>query len=107
MKLDPAKMDRLITLQRRTVVQDVYGQEIETWTDLDTVWAQRLELRGSEVWQARQVVANIEAKYRVYWREGLTPVDRITADGRVYDVYSAIELGRREAIELTVGARAE
>jgi len=105
--LNPAKMDRQIVLQRRTVAQDAYGEEIETWSTLDTVWAQRVELKGSEQWQARQVIANIEAKYRIHWREGLTPVDRFTEDGRVFDVHSAIEMGRREAIELVCSARGE
>ena len=107
MILNPTKMDRRIILQRKTVTQDAYGEEIATWATLDTVWAQRLELKGAEQWQARQVIANIEAKYRIHWRSGLTPVDRMTEDGRIFDVYSAIELGHREAIELTVGARAE
>ena len=107
MMLNPAKMDRRIVLQRRTVAQDAYGEEIETWSTLDTVWAQRVELKGAEQWQAKQVIATIEAKYRIHWRAGLTPVDRMTEDGRVYEIYSAIEMGRREAIELIVGARAE
>jgi len=107
MVLNPLKMDRRITLQRRTATQDAYGEEIETWTDLDTVWAQRWELRGSEQWQARQVIANVDAKYRIHYRDGLTPVDRMTENGRVFDVHSCVELGRREALELVVSARAE
>jgi SPP1 family predicted phage head-tail adaptor len=107
MMLNPAKMDRRIILQRRTVAQDAYGEEIETWSTLDTVWAQRVELKGSEQWQARQVIANIDAKYRIHWRDGLTPVDRMTENGRVFDVHSCVEMGRREALELIVSARAE
>jgi SPP1 family predicted phage head-tail adaptor len=101
-------MDRLVTLQRATTTQNDYGEEIPTWTDLAKVWAERRELRGAERWQAQQTVAKVQVKYFIYYRAGLTPVDRLVdSDGRVYDIHAVLEIGRREGLELHVEARAE
>jgi SPP1 family predicted phage head-tail adaptor len=90
------------------MTQDSYGEEIKTWSDVATVWAERKELRGEERWAAQQTQAKIEAVYRIRWMAGLTPVHRlIDADGRVYDIQVALEIGRREGLELYVSARAE
>ena len=73
-----------------------------------TVWAERLELRGDERWNAQQVVASISAKYRIRYRDDVGPLDvLIDADGREYDISAALELGRKEGLELLVSARGE
>jgi len=101
-------MDRRVTLQRATITQNDYGEEISTWTDIATVWAERREIRGAERWQAQQAVATVEVKYIIYYRDGLTPVDRLMdIDGKIYDIHAALEIGRREGLELYCAARAE
>jgi SPP1 family predicted phage head-tail adaptor len=73
-----------------------------------TVWAERLELRGDERWSAQQVVASLSAKYRIRYRDDVGPLDvLIDADGREYDISAALELGRKEGLELLVSARGE
>ena len=72
------------------------------------VWAERRELKGAEKWAAQQVVANIVCKYRIRFRDDVGPLDMlIDAAGKEYDIQAAIELGRREGLELTVTARGE
>lgn len=100
-------LDRRITLQRRTVTQDIYGAEIETWTDIATVWAQRMELRGDERWQAMQSVAKTDIKYKIRYRADVGPLDRLTDGGRVFNIRAVLEIGRREGLELHAEARAE
>ena len=39
---------RRITIQKRTVTEDDYGNEVEEWADWKTVKAQRKELYGQE-----------------------------------------------------------
>ena len=101
------RLDRRITLQRKTVTQDEYGQEIETWTDLATVWAEKRDMKGSERWQAQQKVAEVETTWRIRWRDGITPLDRLLDGDQVYDVTGVAEIGRREGLEITASARAE
>jgi head-tail adaptor len=71
-------------------------------------WAQRLELRGDERWNAQQVVAKIACKYKIRYRSDITPMIRLVdAYDREYDIEAALELGRKEGLELLVSARAE
>lgn len=73
-----------------------------------TVWAERLELRGDERWNAMQVVASLSAKYRIRYRDDVGPLDvLIDSDSREYDISAALELGRKEGLELLVSARGE
>ena len=72
------------------------------------VWAERLELRGDERWNAQQVVASLSAKYRIRYRDDVGPLDvLIDADGREYDISAALELGRKDGLELLCSARGE
>jgi SPP1 family predicted phage head-tail adaptor len=101
-------MDRLVTLKEKVSTVNDFGEEIAEWQDVAQVWAERLELRGGERWNAQQVVANITCKYRIRWRDDVGPLDRLAdADGREYDIHAALELGRREGLELLVAARGE
>lgn len=101
------RLDRRITLQRRTLAENDYGEAIETWVDLATVWAEMLPVRGAERYAAQQTVAETEIKWRIRWRPNLTPIDRLTYDGRTYDVNGVLEIGRRIGLELYTKARAE
>jgi SPP1 family predicted phage head-tail adaptor len=103
--MDPGRRDRRITLQRREVVQDAYGQEVETWKDLATTWAERRNMRGNERWVAQQVNAKIECKYFIPYMDGLTPLHRLIDRDRVYDIVAVLEIGRCELLELVVASR--
>ena len=35
----PARLDRIIELQRRTVTRGDFGDEVESWSEIDKVWA--------------------------------------------------------------------
>lgn len=101
------RLDRLVTLGKKTVaaVTD-YGEETVTWTDVE-VWAERRELRGEERWAAQQVVGTRACIYRIYYRTDLTVEDRLVDGGDTYDIQAINELGRREGLELVCVARNE
>lgn len=103
----PGRMDRLVTLQVKTVTGvDDYGEETNTWTDV-SVWAERRELRGEERWAAQQVVGTRACFYRVYYRTDLTVEDRLVDGSDTYDIKAINEIGRREGLELMCVARNE
>ena len=95
-------LDRPCKIQRKTVTQDAFGEEIETWADHASVWAQRKDIRGDERWSAQQVNAKIDAVYRIRYQDGITPLDRFVDDTKVYDIHGVIEVGRREGLDLVV-----
>ena len=72
------------------------------------IWAERLELRGTERWNAQQVVASVSCKYRIRYRDDITAQCMLVDDaGREYDIQPPIELGRRDGIELICSARSD
>jgi SPP1 family predicted phage head-tail adaptor len=101
------RLDRLVTLGKRTVASlDSYGEEQATWADVQ-VWAERRDLRGDERWTAQQVMGTTACLYRIYHRTDLTVEDRLVDDGVTYDIHAILEVGRREGLELQCSARGE
>lgn len=86
------RMDRQITIQQKTTVQDATGQPIETWTDLATdVWAEFLPVSGHEFFAARQVNAVAVASWRIHYRGDVARQMRLLFDGDTYNIVDAAE----------------
>lgn len=101
------RLDRLVTLQIKTVgAKDDYGEETQTWAD-HPVWAERRELRGDEKWTAQQVLGTRACTYRIYYRTDLTVEDRLVDGSDTYDIQAINDIGRREGLELVCVARNE
>lgn len=104
--MQAGKLDRRITIQSATLIDDGYGGQVETWGDVATVWAQFLPGGGNERFASAQVYAETQARFRIRWRAGLSPKNRVLFDGKAWDVLAVDEIGRRDGIELRVKARA-
>jgi len=103
--MDASKMDRRIRIEQYTQAQDDYGEPIETWAVLDTVWAEVSPLSARELFLAQQVSAQADTRFRIRHRTDLTRTMRIVYDGATYDIYSIQEIGRREGLEILAKAR--
>src|SRR3546814_6741718 len=64
-------MDRRVTLQRFTTTQDEYGEEIQTWTDLATVFAEVRQQGGKEYLAAATTLAERRVVFFLRWFPGL------------------------------------
>ncbi|MBA3667935.1 MAG: phage head closure protein [Sphingomonas sp.] len=87
-------------IQRKTVVYDDYGGEIEAWAELATVPAQVVQVSGREFLAADQVQAEQRVLFRTRWIEGITVLDRVSYSDRLHNIQDVKELGRREGVEL-------
>lgn len=101
----------LVTLERKSVVQNDLGEEIDSWLPLvSDVFAKKRDVSDGERVAAAEVSATITTRFEIPWAEeysDLNPTDRLICDGRTYDIWGAKELGYREGIEITAAARAE
>lgn len=105
---DAGERDRQITLQQVTDgTVDDSGFPLEPWTDLVSVFAKRIDLGGSEMFKASQLSAPYDTRWEIAYRTDMDPDEidvpkarRLSYKGRVYDIVSASEIGRREGIEL-------
>lgn len=99
-------LDRRVTLQRFTSTQDEYGEEIQTWADLATVFAEVRQQGGQEFLAAAQIQASKRVVFFIRWYPGLTPLDRVSFDGTLHDIAEVREIGRRDGVELHCEAAA-
>lgn len=103
------KLDRKITIERKTVTRSGSGEPNETWSTLAIVWAHKLPMTGREFYSAAgaQLVSEETARFRIRWLAGLTAQDRILEGTKVWDIRNVAELGRAEGVELTAQAVAQ
>jgi SPP1 family predicted phage head-tail adaptor len=104
------KLDRRITLQRITGTVDDGYTSTPGWAALAKVWAQYLPGTGQERSEQAERAATIVETFRIRWSSDvadLTPADRLVFQDRTYDIKSAVELGRREMIEIKAVARSD
>lgn len=103
--MQAGRLDRLVTLQSRTVTRNAQGEDVASYADLATVWAEKFDLRGREFFAAQQSRAEVTTRWRIRYRDDLRAVDRVVYDGTAYDVVSPpAEIGRRLGLELVTTA---
>jgi SPP1 family predicted phage head-tail adaptor len=88
--MNAGRMRHRITIQQRANTPDTFGQPIESWADVATVWASVEPLQGREFFAADQVNAEVTTRIRMRWRSGITAAMRVSFDSRLYDIQSVI-----------------
>lgn len=59
------KLNRLMTIQSRSATQDAAGQQIDTWTDVGTLWVNALHQTGAGAIRSR-VQTNVSTQLALY-----------------------------------------
>lgn len=111
--LAAGRLNQRVTLQAKTVVRGAGGDEVPSWADVATVWAEVEPLRGREFFAAQGAQYACDVKVRMRYRPDVSPGKplvqyaaqwcelRIMWRGQPHDVTSVIDVkGRREALEL-------
>ena len=94
-------LDRIVTLQNRTLVKDNEGNTTETFVDLAEVYASRRDTLGSERIASGAEVAMADAVLRIRWREDVDTITRVQDGALIWDVLAIAQLGRRDGLDLT------
>lgn len=101
--MQAGKLDRRITIQRRTATLDGFGTEDQnTWTDVLPCWSRVAMQGGREFERARLILANIDKLFVARYCSELSAVtekDRIRFGANVYDIGLVENVGERN-IEL-------
>ena len=121
--LAAGKLDRRIRIERDGVPgHDGYRRVPGEAFVLAERWAERVTGAGSEKFVDAVTAATAVVVFRIRWSAeldperdgdppGVNPRDRVrypaTEAGRVHDIVSAVEIGRREGIEITTIARSD
>jgi len=93
------KLDREVTLQKRSASQDAFGAPVETWSTLATVWAEVREERGREFFSGG-TASEEKRSFFIRWMNGITSKDRVLYNGIAHDIRSIREIGRQDGLEI-------
>lgn len=111
------RLDRLITIQRKTSTASSSGEPQESWSDIVTRRPASLApVRADERFAGPQIGATEQVEFRIRYSQDvadLSPLDRIiypalSADSpdesstgnRRYDILAVHEIGRREGLQI-------
>jgi len=96
--MNPGKLNRRVTLQHQNTVRDEVGQAKAVWTDVATVWAAVLPLRGREYFESAKVNSEITVRIIIRYRADVKPSWRVKHGADAYDIIEIINPadGKRE-----------
>lgn len=106
MAVNIGRLDRRVVIEQAAETQNSSGEAVPTWSELATVWASVRPARTVESVQGDQEHAVRETVFRVRHRTDVTEKMRVSYGGKVYDIAGIVEIGRREALDLTGVVRA-
>ena len=99
--MQAGKLDRVVSLQHVTLTKDTTtGERVQSWSTYDTVRAQKVELRGRELFAAAETRYELSVKFRIRYRTDVLQTDRLIFGGGAYDIQDITEIGRAQGLEL-------
>lgn len=104
------QLDRRVQFRRSQASDDGFAT-VETFADHgNPVWASRRDVSDRERQLSGQIGALLVTRFVVRWSDfssDITPKDRMTSEGREFDILGIKEQGRRSFLEITAQARAD
>lgn len=96
-------MNRRATFQRATVTFNDFGEEVETWGTLATVWLNKRDVSAAESFRAQEVGAQLSKRFRIRYSSqvaNLNARDRMIYDGAVHEIIGVREMKRNRWLEV-------
>ena len=92
--MQAGKLDKRVTIQQRSTTQDAYGQPVETWADVATVWAGIEDISGREYFAAQSTQNAVQTKITI--RNGLSilPAMRVVQGSDIYQIEAVLRRDR-------------
>lgn len=109
-KVNAGELDRRITIRRAAITLNEFNEPEETWSDLLTVWAKKMDASASESYRAREVGSELTARFTVRYSTviaGVDPRDRLVYGGREYNITGVRDVGRKTWREIDAVARSD
>lgn len=92
-----------VTFQEKTLTQNEYGEAIETWADMATVWASVSPRGGREALTQAEETQTLRVDIRARSRDDVTPEMRATWNGHTYDIEQVVRFDEAGRDMLAVG----
>lgn len=85
-KLLVNKLNIRITFLQRTTGRDEYGEPIDEWTQVKTVWASKFDLMGTDFYAAQTSDTKVEVKFSCRYTKDVSKDMRIQCGDEIYDI---------------------
>jgi SPP1 family predicted phage head-tail adaptor len=85
-----------VTIQRRYYTQGADGEEVPTWSTVDTVWALVEPVRGREYVRDDLVRAEATHLVRMRYRTGIDASARLLWGTSILDIHDVADVGARK-----------
>lgn len=104
------RMDSRITIERTTTTTNTYGERVNAWGTLATVWADVIyrEGSGTESIQSAQVLSKQPVHFLIRYSTtvaDVSPKDRVSYNSKLYNIETVQEVGRNDGLRLTCTIR--
>lgn len=96
--MNSGRLNRRITIQQRTAGSDSYGQPVESWIDVVSVWANVRPIKGRELLIAQSMKSEAIVNIDIRYRPGIDASMRINYNGRIFNIQAVIDENERHEI---------
>lgn len=86
------EMNKRITIKSPPTNKNAFGEIVGPWVDVITVWSAMDPLLGNEYFNALAIQSEVEVKFRIRYRPGITNEMRVQHGTTVYEILSAINV---------------
>lgn len=96
-------MDRRITIQQRTLVENFYGEKTEQWTNLASTWAKAdfpVSSSDEKISDGVQT-GHLKVIFTIRFRTGITELNRIVFNSQNYDIQFVQNTARNNYLVIT------
>ena len=101
--MNAGELNHKITIQKRSVIKDADGYEVEAWSDLCNYWASANEMGSKELYYAQKTFAESTAVFVLRYTQRVTMKMRVKYDNKLYEIIGLTPDGKRT--ELRISAR--
>lgn len=88
--MQAGKLDQRVTIQQKSTSRNSIGEEVVTWVDLASVWAEAIPVRGNEFFAAAQMQQAVDVRFRIRQRADITGAMRMIWKTLPYDIVAII-----------------
>lgn len=84
--MDIGRLKHRITFQELSRRKNEYGELVDEWLDIKTVWAEIKPVSGNQFFAAKQISSEISHNVYIRYRDELNPSMRIKFKERVFEI---------------------
>ncbi len=95
--MQAGKLTERVTIQSKAATRAANGEEVVSWADVATVWAQVEPLAGREFFAAAQMQSAVDVRMRIRYRVGVLPQMRVLWRGQAHDIEAGLQPNAQRA----------